>query len=157
MKPTRVTNLLTAFVIVAGVGFFVIRGLVGSGQPTPTIGLNLVLIQPTLAIILLLSAIPMIRYRRGLKKFESNQGKRPVPVDSRYAIRTLALAKAFSLTGSITGGWSLAVLSYQFTSPETSRLAFPILGLLGALLMVAAGLYTENLFRIPPEKDGDAA
>jgi hypothetical protein len=157
VKPTRITNLVTAFVVVAGAGFFVIRSLVGAGQPAPTIGLNLVLIQPVLAIILMLSAIPLIRYRRGLKKFEASQGKRPVPVDSRYAVRTLALAKAFSLTGSITGGWGLAVLIYQLSSPEPSKITMPILGLVGAGVMVAAGLFTENLLRIPPEKDGDAA
>ena len=157
MKPTRITNLATAFVLVVVAGFFVIRSLVGSGQPAPSIGLNLVLIQPALAVILILSAIPMIRYRRGLRKLEDNQGKRPVPVDSRYAIRTLALAKAFSLAGSIIGGWALAVLLYQLTSPETTKVTLPILGLVGAAIMVAAGLFTENLFRIPPEKDGDAA
>ena len=157
MKPTRITNLITALAGVSVAGFFVIRSLVGAGQPAPTVGLNLVIIQPALAIILVLSAFPMIRYRRGLKKFEASQGKRPAPVDSRYAIRTLALAKAVSLTGSITSGWALAVLLYQLTSPEGAKIALPILGLVGAMVMVAAGLFVENLLRIPPEKDGDAA
>lgn len=157
MKPTRITNLIVLFAIVAGAGFFVIRQLVGMGQPAPTIGLNLVVIQPVLATILALSAIPVIRYRRGLKKLESNQGKRPVPLDSRYAIRTLALAKAFSQTGSISAGWSLAVVFYQISSPETARLTLPILDFIGAGLMVAIGLYVESQLRIPPEQEGDAA
>lgn len=157
MKPTRIANLIVLFAIVAGVGFFVIRQLVGMGQPAPTIGLNLVVIQPVLATILALSAIPVIRYRRGLKKLESNPGKRPAPVDSRYAIRTLALAKAFSLTGSISAGWSLAVIFYQLTSPDNARLTLPILDFVGACLMVAVGLFVESQLRLPPDQEGDAA
>ncbi|MEN9603549.1 MAG: hypothetical protein RLZZ06_752 [Actinomycetota bacterium] len=156
MKPTKIANLITAALLVGVVGFFVIQQMVGAGLPAPLIGLNLVLIQPSLAIILVLSAIPMLRYRRGLKKFEEEKGKRPVPVDSTYAIRTLALAKAVSLTGSIFIGWAIAVLTYQLISPEP-KLMLTILGFVGAALMVAAGLLVENLFRIPPDRDGDAA
>ena len=156
MKPTKIANLITAALLVGVVGFFVIQQMVGAGLPAPLIGLNLVLIQPSLAIILVLSAIPMMRYRSGLKKFEEKKGKRPVPVDSTYAIRTLALAKAVSLTGSIFIGWAIAVLTYQLISPEP-KLLLTILGFVGAALMVAAGLLVENLFRIPPDRDGDAA
>lgn len=157
MKPTKPSNLITAAALVGVAGFFVIQQMVGSGLPAPTIGLNIVLIQPSLAVILVLSAIPMMRYRRGLKKFEEDKGKRPTPVDSAYAIRTLALAKAVSLTGSIFVGWTLGVLVYQLISPEGTKLLLPMLGLVGALVMVAAGLFIENLFRIPPDKDVDAA
>lgn len=157
MKPTKISNLVTAAALVGIAGFFVIQQMVGSGLPAPTIGLNIVLIQPSLAVILVLSAIPMMRYRRGLKKFEDDKGKRPAPVDSAYAIRTLALAKAVSLTGSIFVGWTLGVLVYQLISPEGTKLLLTILGFVGALVMVAAGLFIENLFRIPPDKDADAA
>ncbi len=157
MKPTKISNLITAAGVVGVVGFFVIQQMVGSGLPAPTLGLNLVLIQPSLAIILVLSAIPIIRYRNGLKKFEEEKGKRPVPVDSNYAVRTLALSKAVSLTGSIFVGWAGAVLVYQLISPEGTKLLLTLLGLIGALVMVVAGLVIENLFRIPPDKDADAA
>lgn len=157
MKPTKISNLISAAAIVGVAGFFVIQQMVGSGLPAPTIGLNIVLIQPSLAVILVLSAIPMMRYRRGLKKFEEAQGKRPASVDSTYAIRTLALAKAVSLTGSIFVGWALGVFVHQLVSPEGTKLLLTILGLVGALAMVAAGLIIESLFRIPPDKDADAA
>lgn len=156
MKPTRISNLITAAVLVGVVGFFIIQQLVGNGLPAPTIGLNLVLLQPSLAIILVLSAIPMMRYRSGLKKFETEQGKRPARVDSTYALRTLALAKAVSLTGSIFVGWHLAILVHQLISPEGTKFLLTILGGFGALVMVFAGLFVENLFRIPPETDTDA-
>ena len=157
MKPTKFTNLITAAALVGVVGFFVIQQLVGNGLPAPTLGLNLVLIQPSLAVILVLSAIPIIRYRNGLKEFEEDQAKRPARVDSNYAVRTLALAKAVSLTGSIFVGWAGAILVYQLISPEGTKLLLTLLGLVGALAMVAVGLIIENLFRIPPDKDPDAA
>jgi ABC-type sugar transport system permease subunit len=157
VKPTKITNLITAAALVGVVGFFVIQQLVGNGLPAPTIQLNLVLIQPSLAVILVLSAIPIMRYRSSLKKFEVDQGHRPARVDSNYAVRTLALSKAVSLTGSIFVGWAGAVLVYQLISPEGTKLLLTLLGLVGALAMVVAGLVIENLFRIPPDKDADPA
>lgn len=157
MKPTKISNLLSAAASVGVAGFFVIQQMVGSGLPAPNIGLNIVLIQPSLAVILVLSAIPMMRYRSGLKKFEDDKGKRPAPVDSAYAVRTLALAKAVSLTGSVFVGWVSGVFVYELISPEGTKLLLTILGLVGALAMVAAGLIIESLFRIPPDKDVDVA
>lgn len=157
MKPTKITNLIATAILVGVAGFFAIQQMVGAGLPAPIIALNLVVIQPSLAVILVLSAIPMMRYRSGLKKFEEEQGKRPARVDPNYAVRTLALAKAVSLTGSIFVGWAGAVLVYQLISPEGTKLLLTILGLVGAGIMVATGLIIENLFRIPPDRDGDAA
>jgi hypothetical protein len=156
VKPTKITNLITSALGVGVVGYLVIQQLVGAGMPAPVIGLNLILIQPALALILVLSAIPLMRYRFGLKKFEDGKGQRPTPVESAYAIRTLALSKAVSLTGSIFVGWSLAVLTHQLLSPEP-KLLFTLLGIVGAAIMVTAGLIVENLLRIPPDRDGDAA
>lgn len=157
VKPTKIINLITVAILVGVAGFFVIQQLVGNGFPAPAIELNLVLIQPALAIILVLSAIPMFRYRSGLKKFETEKGNRPSRVDSTYAVRTVALAKSVSLTGSIFAGWALAVLVSQLISPEATRFLMTILGLVGAVVMVGAGLLIENIFRIPPDRDTDAA
>jgi ABC-type sugar transport system permease subunit len=157
VKPTKISNLITTAMLVGIAGFFVIQQLVGNGLPAPTIGLNLVLIQPSLAVILVLSAIPIMRYRSGLKKFETDQGKRPARVDSNYAVRTVALAKAVSLAGSIFVGWNLAILVYQLISPEGTKFALTVFGLVGAIVMVAAGLFIENLFKVPPDRDADSA
>ena len=157
MKPTKIVNLAIAGAAVALVGFFFIRQLVGAGIAAPVIAINLVVIQPILAAVLVLSALPIIRYRRGLSKFEVGAGKRPTPVESNYALRMLALAKAMSLTGSISAGWSIAIIGNLLASQFEGKVLMPILGAVSALAMVAAGLVVENLFRIPPEKDGDAA
>ena len=157
MKPTKLTNLVGIALIVAVVGFFVIQLLVGNGLPAPTVAINIVLIQPSLALILFLSAIPIIRYRSALKKFLDSKGVRPKPVDSNYAIRSLAFAKSVSLTGGIFVGWQSAILVYQLVVPQTTSFLTPVLGILGAITMTVVGIVVENLFRIPPDRDGDAA
>ena len=157
MKPAKFINLVYLTLAVGIVGFFVIQQLVGNGLPAPTVELNIILIQPALALILFLSALPIIRYRSGLKKFQDNKGQRPKPVDPIYAVRSLAFAKSVSLTGSVFVGWQAAIIVYQLLAPQTASLLNPILGTVGALVMVAVGLIVENYFRIPPDQDGDAA
>jgi len=157
LKPTKLLNLISIASAVAVIGFFVIQLMVGNGLPAPTSGLNIILLQPGLAIILFLSAIPMIRYRGKLKQFAEKKGKRPKPVDPTYAIRTIALAKSISLTGSVFAGWHAAILVYQLLAPQTIAVVGPILGTLGALSMTVVGLVVENLFRIPPDQERDSA
>lgn len=157
MKPTKLLNLVGFAVATAVIGFFVIQQLVGNGFPAPTVELNIMLIQPSLALILFLSAIPILRYRTNLKKFVDGKAKRPKPVDPTYAIRSLAFAKSVSLTGSIFVGWQSAILVYQLLAPHAVSILKPILGISGALTMAIVGLIVENLFRIPPDRDGDTA
>lgn len=157
MKPTKLTNLAGIALIVAVVGFFVIQLMVGNGLPAPTVAVNIILIQPSLALILFLSAIPIIRYRSSLKKFLDSKDVRPKPVDPTYALRSLAFAKSVSLTGSIFVGWQTAILVYQLVVPQTTSFLNPALGILGATTMTVVGIVVENLFRVPPDRDGDAA
>lgn len=156
MKPTKVTNLIGIALGISVAGFFVIQQMVGNGLPAPTSQLNIILIQPSLALILFLSAMPIIRYRSNLKKFSTGKAKRPKPVDSTYAIRTLAFAKSVSLTGSIFVGWQVAIVVYQLLAPQATSILNPILGIAGALTMAVAGIIVENLLRIPPDRENEA-
>lgn len=157
MKATKLTNLVTIAIAVAVVGYFAIQIMVGNGLPAPTIAINVILIQPSISLILFLSAIPMIRYRNALKKFVDAKGARPKPVDPIYAVRSLAFGKSVSLTGSIFVGWQLAILVYQLLLPQGTGILNVVLGLAGALSMTVVGLVVENLFRIPPDREGDEA
>lgn len=157
MKATKLTNLVTMAIAVAVVGYFAIQIMVGNGLPAPTIAINVILIQPSISLILFLSAIPMIRYRNALKKFVDAKGARPKPVDSVYAVRSLAFGKSVSLTGSIFVGWQLAILVYQLLLPQGTGILNVVLGLAGALSMTVVGLVVENLFRIPPDRESDEA
>jgi hypothetical protein len=99
----------------------------------------------------------MLRYRSALKKFVEDKGPRPKPVDPIYAVRSVAFGKSVSLTGSIFVGWQLAVLVYQLLQPQSTGVLYVVLGLGGAISMTVVGLIVENLFRIPPDQEGDEA
>jgi hypothetical protein len=155
MKPTKITNLLLVMLSVGIVSYFVIQQIIGSGLPSPATTLNIVLLLPGLAVILAVAALPMIRYRSGLKKFETNKGPRPKLVEPAFAVRILALAKAVSLTGSVFVGWLGAVLLHQIDNG--AGVPMSALGVLGAIVMVVTGVLVEWLFRIPPDRDGEGA
>lgn len=157
MKQTRISNLLVALAITALAGYFVIQQLSGNGMPTPNADLGMIIIQPVAAVALVLMAIPIIRYRASLKKFLDEKGKRPGLVDSRYAIRTLALAKSLSLTGSIFAGWHIALVVYRVIEVGGEGIVLAVVGFVGSLIMGTAGIVVENLFRIPPDRDGEVA
>jgi hypothetical protein len=157
MKATKLTNLISIASAVAVGGYFAIQIMVGNGLPAPTIAINVVLVQPAIALILFLSVIPMLRYRSALKKFVDDKGPRPKPVDPIYAVRSVAFGKSVSLTGSIFVGWQLAVLVYQLLQPQSTGVLYVVLGLGGAISMTVVGLIVENLFRIPPDREGDEA
>jgi hypothetical protein len=157
VKATKLTNLLSIASAVGVVGYFVIQIMVGNGLPAPTIAINVVLVQPTIALILFLSVIPMLRYRSALKKFVEDKGPRPKPVDPIYAVRSVAFGKSVSLTGSIFVGWQLAILVYQLLLPQVTGILNVVLGLAGAVSMTVVGLIVENLFRIPPDREGEEA
>jgi hypothetical protein len=157
VKATKLSNLISIASAVASLGYFAIQIMVGNGLPAPAIAINVVLVQPAIALILFLSVIPMLRYRSALKKFVDDKGPRPKPVDPIYAVRSVAFGKSVSLTGSIFVGWQLAVLVYQLLHPQSAGVLYVVLGLGGAISMTVVGLIVENLFRIPPDREGDEA
>ena len=157
MKQTRISNLIAALAITALAGYFIIRQLAASGLATPNADLGMLIIQPVAALALGLMAIPIVRYRSALKKFMDDRGKRPALVDSRYAIRTLALAKSLSLTGSIFAGWHMSLIIYHVIEVGAEGIMPSVLGIIGSALMATVALVVEGLFRIPPDRDGEAA
>lgn len=157
MKPTRISNLIVALAITSLAGYFIVQQVSATGQATPHAELGLLIIQPVASLVLGLMSIPIIRYRSALKKFMDEKGKRPALVDSRYAIRTLALAKSLSLTGSIFGGWHIALIFYRVVEVGAEGITPAVLGVVGSILMATVGVLVEGLFRIPPDRDGEAA
>lgn len=155
MKATKLSNLLTITGLISVLGHFAIVIMVGNGLPAPGAALNFLLVQPAIAIILLISSVPIIRYRLALKKFLDDSGSRPPSVDSNYAVRSVAFAKSVSLTGSVFVGWMLAILTYQLLAPQNPSPWSAVFGVLGAVSMTVSGLVVENLFRIPPDRDGE--
>lgn len=155
MNPTKVSNLVLTLGATTVIGFYTLQQLESNGVSASNTSLSLVITQPILAAVLFTIAMPVIRYRSELKKFVENKGKRPLPVDSKYAIRTLSLAKSVSFVGSLLGGLHLALIAFRFYTVAGEGVALSVFGLVGSAILVASGLIVENLFRIPPDSDGE--
>lgn len=147
MKPTKALALIGYAALATGSGAATTFILVSRGSVTPLSPLNLSITLVAVAVVLVILAIPMIRYRAALK----DTTKQPKRVPPFYAIRVVVLAKATSIAGALFLGWHLGVLAAQLTRPEP-RLAPTITGLIAAAITTAAGIVVEHLFRIPPDQ-----
>ena len=147
MKPTKALSLIGYAALATGSGAATTFILIGRGFATPLSPLNLSITLVAIALVLVILAVPMIRYRAALKDAK----KKPKRVPPFYAIRVLVLAKATSIAGALFLGWHLGVLAAQLTRPEP-RLAPTIAGLVAAAIATTAGIVVEHLFRIPPDQ-----
>jgi Protein of unknown function (DUF3180) len=82
------------------------------------------------------------------------------PVDALAMARAVALAKASSLAGALVGGAWLGVLAYVL--PLRDRVdaagadtASAVVGVVGAAVLVGAGLWLEHCLRTPDDSGGD--
>ena len=147
MKPTKAIAIIGYVLLAAGTGAATTYTLIGRGLATPLSPLNLSITLTAVGVVLVVLAIPMIRYRVALK----NPKVKPKRVPPFYAIRVVALAKATSVAGSLFFGWHLGVLAMQLTRPEP-KLAPTITGLIASGIALAAGIVVEQLFKIPPDQ-----
>jgi hypothetical protein len=99
---------------------------------------------------LVLAAVLRARIRR-------RPGARPV--DALATARAVALAKASSLAGALVGGAWLGVLAYVL--PLRDRVdaagadtASAVVGVVGAAVLVGAGLWLEHCLRTPDDTGG---
>lgn len=165
MKPTKILNLIVATAVAAISTYLLIRFAVGAGFKVPVSGLNLILTLPIIGAIVLILAIPIIRYRRSLRDLTKapvgSASPRPKRVDPFYAVRVLLLAKATTIAGSLFAGWHLGAVAVQGSQPVIAdSIWMNVAGLAGSVLMAIAGLITERICKIPDggsaEKSGNA-
>ena len=138
-------------------GFLIPRILVVNGGKVPITSLNLILTLPIIGILLLVAAIPMIRYRRALAaQLKTPTSTRPKRVNPFYAVRLVMMAKAIAISGSIFTGWHLGLVWTQLTSPVVAgSIVQNTLGLVGSIVMLIAGIIVERICRLP--EDGPEA
>jgi len=154
MKPTKILHLIVAAASAAIVSYLLIRLAIGAGFKVPVSGLNLVLTLPIIGAIVLLLAIPIIRYRRSLRELtkagSTGLNAMPKRVDPFYAVRVLMLAKATAIAGSLFVGWHLGAVAVQASQPVVAdSIWFNVAGLIGSVLMSVAGVITERICKIP--------
>ena len=144
MRATKAGDLVPAGAIGALIGYLGCRLLYGSLPPLPTLA------GVTLLVLAIGEAVLGYSLRSRIR------GKSKKPVQALTAARSVALAKASSLLGSIMLGVWLGVLGYVL--PESSRVAAAkadvpsaIVGAACAAVLIGAALWLEHCCRTPDD------
>ncbi|MEY4500077.1 MAG: hypothetical protein RL319_1065 [Actinomycetota bacterium] len=155
MKPTKIWSLLVSIFIAGVITFIAVKALVANGGSVPVAPNNLLISIPSIAVIELLAAIPVFRYRRELAKYVST-GKRPKRIDPFYAVRVLALAKATAISGSLFAGFAASLVILQVTLPVTpDSISLNVFALVESVLLIVVAFIIERSCKLPD--DGDTA
>lgn len=148
MTPTRPRDLVGLAALVAVCTWLVVRSVYGSLPPLPRYaGLSLVL-------------LALVDAQLG-RVVRARVARRPGAglLDPLLAARAVALAKASSLVGAaLAGAWAGYGVHVLRLRGELTAAADDtpgaVIGLLGALVLVAAGLWLERCCRTPDEPPG---
>jgi hypothetical protein len=149
MTRTRPGPLIALAVIGTVVGFLLQIGLAAASLPKLRVEYTFAVTIGLIALVIVIVAVPVYR---------ATHGSLRQPIDSFYATRVLALAKASSLAGALLVGLGLGLALDLLirSSTTTGDLVARDLSTLGsAILLLAAGLIAEFLCRVPPQDDDD--
>lgn len=154
MKPTKIWSLLLALVIAGLATFGIVKAMIANGGSVPVAPKNLLLTIPLIAVVELLVAIPIFRYRNQLAKF-STTNKRPKRVNPFYAVRMAALAKATAISGALFAGFALSLVILQATLPVIPEsILLNLLAFIGSVFLTVSAVVIERFCRLPD--DGQA-
>jgi hypothetical protein len=149
MKRTSISTLVLLAVIGGVGGAFAETGLAAAGRPIILPPLTLAVALALIGGIVVWLAAPIRRLTRGKAK---------VPIDPFYATRVLMLAKACALSGALITGLGVGITIYLLTRsvvPGVGSVGLAVSTVVGAGLLLAAGLIAEHMCTIPPGDDDD--
>ncbi|MBD7951324.1 MULTISPECIES: DUF3180 domain-containing protein [Oerskovia] len=150
MQRTKVTTLLLVTVATTLIGWFVVVGLERRGTYLPHVPWIV-----DVALVALAAAV----FWAGWAVRSYLKGRRP-SLDPLRAARTLVLAKAAALTGSLLAGWYLAqvvaVLGDLAIEARRDRAIAAGVAALCAVVLAVVGLVVEKFCQVPPD-DTDPA
>ena len=149
MTRTRPGPLIALAVIGTVVGFLLQIALPAASLPKLRVEYTFAVTLGLIALVIVILAVPVYR---------ATHGPLRQPIDSFYATRVLALAKASSLAGSLVVGLGLGLALDLLirSSTTTGDVVARDLSTLGsAILLLAGGLIAEFLCRVPPQDDDD--
>jgi amino acid transporter len=149
MSRTRPGPLVALVVLGTVVGFLLQIGLAAASLPKLRVEYTFAVTIALIALVIVVIAVPVYRATHGALR---------QPIDSFYATRVLALAKASSLAGSLIVGLGLGLsldLLIRSSTNAGDLVARDLATLGAAILLLAAGLVAEFLCRVPPRDDDD--
>lgn len=148
MRRTPIGSLVAVLVVVAVVGWLVLRALEAHSVYLPVV--------PWLVDVAILGLAGAV-FWSGWTVRSYQKGRRP-SLDGLRAARTLVLAKAAALTGALLGGWYLAqvlvVLGDLAIEPRRDRAVAAGIATLCSVVLAVVGLIVEKFCELPPsDKD----
>ncbi|WP_157157418.1 MULTISPECIES: DUF3180 domain-containing protein [unclassified Diaminobutyricimonas] len=147
MRPSTAGPLILLAVIGTVGGWFLDAGLAASGRPVVIPPLTLPLALMLIGVIVVVIAWPV---RTAVRTRELNR------VDPFYATRAVVLAKASSLSGALLAGFGLGITVYLLSRtvvPGVSSILMAVATVVGAAILLAAGLIAERMCTLPPDDD----
>ena len=153
MKPTKILTLVINAAAVALLAYLGVRIGVGAGLAIPISEPNLLVTLPSIAVVNIGLAVPILRYKRATQRFiAGTQKSRPKRLNPFYAVRVVLVSKSASIAGAWFFGWHLGVLGNQvLTQVMSEAVVNTVIGLVGSLMMVIAGVIAEKACRLPED------
>ncbi|KZX20293.1 DUF3180 domain-containing protein [Rathayibacter tanaceti] len=150
MRRTRISTLLGLGLAGAVVGFLLDLAIAAAGRPVIIPPLTVPVTLVVVGAVVLGFAIPIHRATTGAVRR---------PIDPFRAMRVVVLAKASSHVGALLLGASGGVLVYLLSRaiPSLGSVWQDVATIVGALVLLVAGLVAEHLCTIPPSDDDDSA
>ncbi|SDQ63664.1 DUF3180 family protein [Microbacterium sp. cf332] len=148
MRRTSPASLIVAAVLGIAAGFVIDQALTSAGRATFTPSIMLPVLFVLLGVSVVALALPIRRSTRGLAP----------RVDPFRALRVAMLAKASSIVGAVVGGIGVGLLLFLFTRPVTPSVGSSgavVAVIVGAVVLVAAGVIAEQLCTIRKDDDDD--
>lgn len=150
MRRTRISTLLGLALAGAVAGFLFDLAIAAAGRPVLVPPLTVPLTLVVVAALVLGFAIPIHRATTGTLHH---------PINPFCAMRVVVLAKASSHVGALLLGASGGILIYLLSRaiPSLGSVWQDIASIVGAVVLLVAGVIAEYLCTIPPSDDDDSA
>jgi hypothetical protein len=150
VRRTRISTLLGLGLAGAVAGFLLDLAIAAAGRPVLIPPLTVPLTLIVVAALVLGFAVPIHRATKGTLRR---------PIDPFRAMRVVVLAKASSHVGALLLGASGGILVYLLSRaiPSLGSVWQDVATIVGALVLLVAGLVAEHLCTIPPSDDDDSA
>ena len=145
MKRTTVGMIVSLVIVAAVAGYLIELAIVANGGFAFAPPVSLPITLTAIAIVIVALAIPVRRRVTGKKKER---------LDPFYAVRVAILAKSSSLTGALLTGLGAGIVAHALSLPilNSDLLGRGIAQTVGAALLLAAGLISERMCTLPPDK-----
>ena len=140
-------------VVAWSVVYVLVRLMLQNGASIPVATNTVLITLPAIAIIELVIALPVFKYRSELQKFATS-GVRPKRLDPFYAMRVVVLAKATSIAGALFLGTSIGLVFMQLSQPVIADSIWRnFAALVESVALIVVALIIEKACKLPDDSE----